>query len=132
MAPLPFSGNDTWAALPEVPIQRTLDDQVLAVLIVLPIFLYPLLPSAGRSGIRCEIFLIWASLLSVMVIKLADWTEIAPGLALAEPWQGAVLITTAAAGIEGLCVPRDRKAEPQDFHYAAIIVQGLSLLSAVD
>ncbi|OAA69237.1 hypothetical protein LEL_10113 [Akanthomyces lecanii RCEF 1005] len=53
-------------------------------------------------------------------------------MALGELWQGALLILSAAAGIEGLCVPRSRRAKPQDFHYAAVAIQGFSLLGAVD
>ncbi|KAJ4148418.1 hypothetical protein LMH87_002889 [Akanthomyces muscarius] len=53
-------------------------------------------------------------------------------MALGELWQGALLILSAAAGIEGLCVPRSRRAEPEDFHYAAVAIQGFSLLGVVD
>lgn len=132
MAPVTLSDNGPFATLPKEPMQYAVDNQLLAVLIVLPIFAYPLLPSVGRSGIRCEIFLVWSSLLGIAILKTAAWAEIAPGLALGELWQGALLITTAAAGIEGLCAPRRGKAEPRDFHYAALVIQGFSILGAID
>lgn len=126
------SDNNPFVTLPEESMQYAVDNQLLSVLVVLPIFAYPLLPLVGRSGIRCEISLIWSSLLSAAIIKTAAWTGIAPGMALGELWQGGLLILSAAAGIEGLCVPRSRRAKPQDFHYAAVAIQGFSLLGVVD
>ncbi|OAQ95779.1 hypothetical protein LLEC1_04985 [Akanthomyces lecanii] len=131
MAVLP-SDKNTLAALPEELTQYAVDNQLLAVLVVLPLFAYPLLPSARRSGIRCEMFLIWSSLLSAVILKTATWSKAAPGLVLGEFWQGAMLTISATAGIEGLRVPRSRRAEPEDFHYAAKFMQGFALLRAVD
>lgn len=41
------SNNNPFAILPEESMQYTADNQLLAVLVVLPIFAYPLLPSLG-------------------------------------------------------------------------------------
>ncbi len=74
-------------------------------------------------------FLIWPSLLSLALKRTTIWIRHGsdrPALVM-QDWQVTLFLLSALAGIQGLCVPRNREATYRDFTYTAGIVE-LSVL----
>ncbi|KAK8147923.1 hypothetical protein G3M48_000714 [Beauveria asiatica] len=99
-----------WLTLKVLP-----DQFLLTVITLLPIVAYPFLPSVGLSGVRCELFLIWSSLVPVTLI-----TAMRFGYGVPAPEMGlwlsvltfAVMTFPARAGIRRLRVPHDSPPKP--------------------
>lgn len=97
------------------------DQALVALMTLLPIIAYPFLPSVGRSGVRCEIFLIWPSLLIAALITTIRTIDLGSGKPVfgIQLWQAILNFLSALAAIQGLRVPSSREPKPKGFSYTA-------------
>ncbi|KAF1739732.1 hypothetical protein CRV24_001668 [Beauveria bassiana] len=120
---LAMSEANELGLLPNRPMLEVLSDQfLLNVIALLPIIAYPFLPSVGRSGVRCELFLIWSAVVPWTLILAMRFYFEGPILEVEEYFMWLTYVL-AMAGIQGLRVPSDRLPKPTDFNLAAGLLQ---------
>lgn len=103
-----------WSTLPK--------DRILSeILTILPLVAYPFLPSASRSGIRCEVSFIWTPVL--VYIYLLTSSHNVDGSAdpypLPPTWQTIVPLYSLYIGIEAILVPSSREPKAADYNSLA-------------
>jgi len=120
-----MSNTNKQDVLPSWPMPLLSNKALLAVVAVLPVVAYPFLPSVGRSGVRCQIFLVWPSLFCfalVQIIRVLEWGSGRPYFGIDSPWLYTLLWCSTTAGLKGLLMPRGRKPKPEDFSFSATSV----------
>ncbi|OAA36338.1 hypothetical protein BBO_08215 [Beauveria brongniartii RCEF 3172] len=107
------------------------DQSLLYAIALLPIVAYPFLPSVGRSGVRCELFLIWSAVVPLTLMLAMRFYFEGPILEVEEYFIW-LMYTLAMAGIQGLRVPSDRLPKPTDFNLAAGLPEGFLIFALID
>ncbi|KAM3557028.1 hypothetical protein ARSEF4850_005267 [Beauveria asiatica] len=114
------------------PVLDLLSDQfLLTIIALLPIVAYPFLPSVGRSGVRCELFLIWSAVVPLTLLSAMRFYFEGPILKV-EDYFFYLIYILAATGIQGLRVPSDRLPKPTDFDLVAGVLQSLVVFALID
>ncbi|XWW97998.1 hypothetical protein V2A60_005994 [Cordyceps javanica] len=82
---------------------------------LLPVLAYPFLPSVGRSGVRCEVLLLWNAAVLVAFLTANRLTV----LWSVDLWPIVVMQLYGLVGFRALRAPSSREPEAEDFVSAA-------------
>ncbi|KAM3499597.1 hypothetical protein MY10362_007158 [Beauveria mimosiformis] len=107
------------------------DQSLLNAIALLPIVAYPFLPSVGRSGVRCELFLIWSAVVPLTLMLAMRFYFEGPKLEVEEYFIW-LIYSLALAGIQGLRMPSDRLPKPKDFNLVAGLPECFLIFALID